>query len=212
MGCFILLFADAVKEGDGHRVLRYWRYLLPIFKGSGRKNYAVEVCNMLYQYEYQLTPRQSEELIWSRFVNTRGVRGRNIAADLHLEHLNRVCKESIRGLGANKTEAAITRVAKALGTLSPILEQFDNDNRVSTVSGAHCTPGFEKDRDRILLHLQQYNISALPGRCHSSFPKPRHVLHNFNKTTRMVNQTCVNNFMYLCCLISIKVSFQISSN
>ena len=184
MECFFLVFTDAVKEGDGHRVLRCWRYLLPIFKGSGSKNYAVEVCSMLYQYEHQLTPRQSEELIWSRFVNTHGMQGRNIAADLHLEHLNRVCKESIRGVGPNKTETVITRVGKALGTLSHILEQFDNENHVSTVSWAHCTPGFEKDRDRILHHLQQYNIfSVLPGRSHSSFPKPRDMLHDFNKST-----------------------------
>ena len=70
---FFLLFTDEVKEGGGHRILRYWWYLLPLFKGSGRKNHAVEVCNMLYQYEYQLTSRQSEELIWSKFVDTRGV-------------------------------------------------------------------------------------------------------------------------------------------
>ena len=178
------MFTGAVKEGDGHRVLRCWQYLLPIFKGSGRKNYAVEVCNMLYQYEYQLTTRQSEELIWSRFVSTNGIQGWNIAADLHLEHLNRVCKELIQGLGPNKIESVITRVGKALGTLSPILEQFDNENHVSTVSGAHRTPGFEKDRDRILHHLQQYNIfSVVPGRSHSSFPKPRDVLHNFNRST-----------------------------
>ena len=184
MGCFFQLFTDAVKEGDGRRILAYWRYLLPIFKDSGRKNYAVEVCNMLHQYEYQLTPRQSEELIWSRFVNTHGLQGRNIAADLHLEHLNCVCKESIRGLRHNKMEAVITRVAKALGTLSPILEQLDNDNRVNTASGAHRTPGFEEDRDRILHHLKQYNIfSVFPGRSHSSFPKPRDVLHDCNKTT-----------------------------
>lgn len=138
---------------------------------------------MLYQYEFQLTPCQSEELIWSRFVNTHGVRGRNIAADLHLEHLNRVCKESIRGLGANKTETGITRVAKALGTLSPILEQFDADNDVRAESGAHYSPSFEEDRDRILLHLQQCNISVLPGRSHSSFPKPRDLLHDLNKGT-----------------------------
>ena len=28
-----------------------------------------EALNMLYQYKYQLTPRQSAELLWSRFIN-----------------------------------------------------------------------------------------------------------------------------------------------
>ena len=132
----------------------------------------MEVCNKLYQYKHQLTLGQSEELIWSRFVNRHGIQVLNIAADLHLEHLNHVRKELILGLGPNKTESVITCVGKALGTLSPILDQCDNENHVGTVCRAHCTPGFEKDRDLILHHLQLYNIlSVLPGQFHSSFPK-----------------------------------------
>lgn len=88
IGCFYLEFADAIKEGDGLRVLRCWRYLLPTFKSSGRKNYSVEVLNMLCQFHHKLTPRQSAELIWSRFINVHGLPGRNIPADLYMEHLN----------------------------------------------------------------------------------------------------------------------------
>ena len=33
LGCF---YSDAIREGDGIRVLRCWRYLLPIFWNSGR--------------------------------------------------------------------------------------------------------------------------------------------------------------------------------
>ena len=63
-------FCDAIREGDGERVLRCWRYLLPVFKSSGRKNYSIEVLNMLCQFQYELTPRHAQELIWSRFVST----------------------------------------------------------------------------------------------------------------------------------------------
>lgn len=34
LGCFYLEFCDAIKEGDGERVIRCWRYLLPIFLGQ----------------------------------------------------------------------------------------------------------------------------------------------------------------------------------
>ena len=37
LGCFYLEFCDAIKEGDGDRILRCWRYLLPIFKGSDER-------------------------------------------------------------------------------------------------------------------------------------------------------------------------------
>ena len=77
---------------------------------SSIDTYAAEVCNMLYQYEYQLTPRQSERLIWSRFVkHTWGSRTEHCSR-LAPELLNRVRKESIRGLGPNKTKKVITRV------------------------------------------------------------------------------------------------------
>ena len=81
-------YLDAIREGDGGRVLRCWRYLLPIFKATGRKNYACEVLNMLFQHLYQLPPRQSSQLLWSRFVNVHGRPGKNIPGDLQMEHLN----------------------------------------------------------------------------------------------------------------------------
>ena len=39
LGCFYIEYADAIREGDGDRVLRCWRYLLPIFKSSGCTNW-----------------------------------------------------------------------------------------------------------------------------------------------------------------------------
>ena len=113
-------FADAIKEGDGKRVHRCWKYLLPIFKSSGRKNYSIEALQMLNQVEFTLTRRESAELIWNRFVNTHGHgrKGRNIPCDLHMEHINRLCKDAVYGLQANKTASAIVRVGKSLGPLS----------------------------------------------------------------------------------------------
>ena len=42
LGCFYLEFSDAIRKGNGSRVLRCWRYLLPMFFSSGRRNYALE--------------------------------------------------------------------------------------------------------------------------------------------------------------------------
>lgn len=70
--------------------------------------------------------------------------GHNIPEDLHQEHLNRVVKDAIRGLGANKTEPAILHVGKALGTLEPVLRQFDAENKVKKPSGTHKPPKCRK--------------------------------------------------------------------
>ena len=99
-GLMYLEFLDSIREGDGLCILRCWHYLLLIFKANMRKNYAIEALNLLSQYHFFLTPRPAEQLVWSRCINTCGLPGRNIPADLHMEHLNRICKQAIANLGA----------------------------------------------------------------------------------------------------------------
>ena len=185
LGCFYLEYADAIKEGDGHRILRCWKYLLPIFKSSGHTNYSIEAMNMLCQCELKLTPRQSAELLWNRFVNVHGLPGRNISSDLHQEHLNRVCKDAVRGLGTNQTERSIGRVGKALGTLSPVLDQYDQVNRVPDYSGMHKKPTSDRDRDVIIKQLQEARLftDSDSSREHSTFKKPRNVLHSLDTSS-----------------------------
>jgi len=89
LGLIWLEFHDAVKEGDGNRVIQVWKFLLLVFKNSGRKNYSIEALNLLVQEHYILTERQKLQLKWGRFVNIHGRQGCNVPCDLHMEHLNR---------------------------------------------------------------------------------------------------------------------------
>ena len=50
-------FEDAVKEGDGHRVIRCWKFLLPLFKVTNHKNYSIGAVNLLVHYNTLLSPR-----------------------------------------------------------------------------------------------------------------------------------------------------------
>lgn len=81
---------------------------------TGHKNYALEALTVLSQY-VTLPPNLAEQLKWSHFINTHGQPGRNISCDLFMEHLNKVVKVAIEGLGANQTEKAIVRVGKSVG-------------------------------------------------------------------------------------------------
>ena len=47
VGMFYTEFRDAIREGDGNRILRCWRYLLPLFKASSRKNYSLKTLYLL---------------------------------------------------------------------------------------------------------------------------------------------------------------------
>lgn len=176
LGCFYLEYADAIREGDGNRVLRCWRYMLPMFISSGRKNYAIESLNFLVQHDFSLPPRQAAELIWGRFINVTGLQGRNVPNDLHMEHLNRLVKTAIQNLGANKTEVGITKVGKVLQVLAPLLANFDKDNGVMGASGKHKRPGENKDI-RILMKNLSSSFDVLPDREYKSFPIPRDPLH-----------------------------------
>ena len=95
-------FSDSLREADGNRILRCWRYLMLIFRSTQRRNYAIEGLNLLSQYHFFFSPRQREQLLWSRCINSNGIPGRNIPGDLHMEHLNGLCKMAVANLGANK--------------------------------------------------------------------------------------------------------------
>ena len=69
-------------------------------------------------------------------MNTHGSCGRNVSTDLHMEHLNRVCKDAVAHLGANKT-GAIVRIGKVVDVVSNTLSNFDKVTGVSYVSGEH---------------------------------------------------------------------------
>ena len=58
LGLLYVKFTDAVKEGDGQRVHRCWKFMFPLFKVSGRTNYTIEAFTMLYSHAFLLSPRQ----------------------------------------------------------------------------------------------------------------------------------------------------------
>ena len=66
-----------------------------------------------------------------------GLPGRNISCDLHNEHLNRECKNSISGLGSNITDKAIECIGRSLCSTVRILEVFDKNTGVPIQSGRH---------------------------------------------------------------------------
>ena len=125
LGLMLMEFNDAVREGDGTRIICCWRYFLLLFKANRHANYAVEAFNLLVQFDFLLPHRLARQLVWSRTINSQGRPGKNISCDLHMEHLNREVKNQIAGLGSNVTNDSITRIGNTLGEMLPILQQFD---------------------------------------------------------------------------------------
>ena len=91
-------YLDATCEGDGMRILLIWKFLLLVYKATNQTNYCKEAAFLLAQYQFILSPRKANQLLYSRFVNTQGRRGHNVPCDLHNEHLNRRLKTILRNL------------------------------------------------------------------------------------------------------------------
>lgn len=72
LGLLWVAFHDAIKEGDGSRLVLHWKVLLVVFKSANRPNYGKEAVKLLIQQKYILSERKSMELMWSQTVNTKG--------------------------------------------------------------------------------------------------------------------------------------------
>lgn len=182
-------FVDAIREGDGLRVIQCWKYLLPLFKSSNRRNYALEALNLLAQLYIYLPPRQAQQLVWSRFINTHGWKGANVTADLHMEHLNRACKTAVSALGANSTPRAIVRVGKCIGPLVKASQNFDAVTNIHPPHGTHSKAKQAKDVMRVTHEL--FDIACVfqekSGRFHRSFRNISSNIHLLSKKTELLD-------------------------
>ena len=103
LGLLLMEFCDAIRQGDGLRILCCWQFSLPVFKASGRTNYSIEALNALLQHDYLFSPRIKQHLLWERTVNVHGKQWKNISCDLYLQHVNRMCKNAMAHLVQTST-------------------------------------------------------------------------------------------------------------
>jgi len=82
---------DAIREGDGERIIRHWKFLMVVFRKDHQYDYANEGLKLIMQ-SFILSPRKVMELKWSRCINAEGHQGKSILSDLHMKHLNRNVK------------------------------------------------------------------------------------------------------------------------
>lgn len=95
-----------------------------------------------------------------------------------MEHLNRTIKSGIGALGSNKTEGAIVRFSKAIGTICPVLENFDDINGIHHHHTHHAQTSMKKDVYKVVADINRSKLfSTVSGRKYSTFPNPKSLLH-----------------------------------
>ena len=101
--------------------------------------------------------RDFKTVIRSIVNDVHGCPGHNISCDLHMEHINKVVKVVLEGLGANKSEKSIKRVAKTIGVHSETTESFDSEVGLVAPSGRHSDKAVLMDLNIIIQQLQECN-------------------------------------------------------
>lgn len=174
-------FLDGWSEGDGKRVLRCWKMFLLHFYSDRRTKYAFESLRLQFQLAC-LPPHLVSQLTWDRFVNTHGGTGRNIPCDLHNEHINSLFKEIIENMGANFTQQASTKAARAVSALTNMASSFDKMTNIHTLPSAHTRKSEENDLNLVVKELlANKNLQIIENRHHSCFPQIKlNPLHKFD--------------------------------
>lgn len=168
---FVLLnMMDAVKEGDGERLMRLYQVALLFYKAYGHSQYAYSTLLLTLQLNTTLSPRMAHSLKWNRFWNGRGGSGRNIPLDLHLEHMNNYLKSFLKGLGPNLNENSANRISKSIGVLKEMMDSTDRELQVTQPSGVHHTTEDGDIRTLVAIFKDNQLFTHQPGREFISFP------------------------------------------
>lgn len=93
-----------------------------------------------------------------------------MAADLHMEHLNRTVKGALGYHFSNLHSDSILRTEKICGLLNSVCSVFDKETSLVKKSTRHSSPRFESDLDKVIQQLMKIDaFKTKPGRFHSHF-------------------------------------------
>lgn len=171
-GLFFLNFLDAVKEGDGIRLMRQYRYMLLYCRADGHSSnkYALECLFQSFCADSLLSPRDRERFVWNRSVNNRGGRGNNIPHDLEVGHSNLFNKGAVKNLGPNVTDKAVERISHSENGTTEMSGVVDQDIKRIRSSGQHTSSSTERDLDELVKRALETDVFTFsPNRRYQHF-------------------------------------------
>ena len=161
---------DAIKLGDGARVLRLYKYFMLFFKVSSCPKYAIAMLHLLAQVNCLLTPRLAHSLVWNWFVNHPGQVDTNHPMHLDVEHDNKYFKKDCHSYRGEFTEKTINRIGRSTERSNQIVMNFHQTTSVAKRSGIHSRLSTEDDVKALVEHVYSANVyKNIPGRGHSAF-------------------------------------------
>ena len=154
---------DAIKHGDGQRLLRCYKYLLLITFKNRHTKYSYCLLLFFVKYYAILSKKNAHSLLANRFINAEGGLGKNIPLDLHMEHLNLVLKRLLRRIGGNVTNQSLQRCARSIDALQKVLKGVFEDCGKTEKGGYHGKKSPEESVEIIV-----NDLCSVTRRRHSS--------------------------------------------
>ena len=170
LGLLKLNHDDAIRMGDGERILRMDKVFYLFYKAFNCSKYAYGILETLLQTKVSLSERMAHRLIWNRTVNNSGKVDSNLPNDLDLEHCNRIFKDEAHSFRGVFTEKVISRVSRSAMKTESVLKNYDSASRVIRPSGKHTPGDVTCDIDTLLNQFREQRLfDFIPGRNHSAF-------------------------------------------
>ena len=149
---------DGWHNGDGIRITRYWRVLLPHFFASGNTKYTLEAVRLQMQLA-SLPPRLVHQITWGRFVNTHSGLEHNLPCDFHNEHVNKTY-----GFKYYFSQKAITNVAHSVSYIEVVTNRLDQQCRIHAQSSAHSARSDANDVKKVVSTVLKENCFGISRR------------------------------------------------
>ena len=159
--CFLFFnFLDAIKEGDGERIMQQYKYIMLYCKADGAHStkYALECLYQFFLVLALLSQRDSERFVWNRSVNNSSRKGANIPTDEDTEHDNNAIRQGIRNLGPNVTENAVQRISFARSPTASILGNLDDGIKRQLQLGKHSHGNLQRDLNELVKRAFEFRI------------------------------------------------------
>lgn len=175
---------DAVKEGDGERLSRVWKFLTFLYRVGGNNKYALAGLRLTASHLALLSPRQSHQLKWNRTAAAESGPGKRISRDLMVENNNLTAKGEIKALGfPNINNESIIKATRSTGPLQKILKMSNDDLGLSKRHTHHANKTRQDVFNRVLnqVHKQAAVFAYSPGRQYASFPGLKPIFKSINR-------------------------------
>lgn len=169
LGLLFMDIVDAIKEGDGFRLVNCYKFVLLFAYKFKHTKYAYALLLFFVLIRAVLSEEESLCLVVNRFINSMGKKGGNIPLDLFMEHLNLLLKRLGKGMGGNMTNSSLQRAAQSVVPLNDVMKGIYDDCSKVKRSGHHGSKNPEEAVEIIVNDLLKGKVfEKLPGR--SGYP------------------------------------------